>query len=150
MNFFILSFILLVLAFFISHYVKETFEESTCGQQTNCQSCAGANGCSWCSKTKQCLKSTTLSTKNANCNQNNTISLSFSCPSQVDPLYASEVVNRVAPPNVYTNPNMEYSNETVMAELHDVREQIKSAQAKLPDQIKQLLYEKPFPTHAIA
>jgi len=32
---------------------------------------------------------------------------------------------------------MEYSNETVMAELHDVREQIKSGQAMLPEVVQQ-------------
>ena len=146
MNFFILSFILLIIAFFASHYYKESFEESTCDQQTNCQTCANANGCSWCPQTNACLKSTSLTTENPDCNQNNTISAAFSCPSAEtkqpdvptsltsDSMYENQIADRVKPPNAYSNPNMEYSNETVMAELHDVRELIKSGQAKLDQQ----------------
>ena len=146
MNFFILLFIL-VIAFFVSHYYKESFEESMCTQQTNCQSCANSNGCSWCPQTSTCLKSSDLTTENPDCNQNNTIAAAFSCPSAEttqpdvatsltdDSMYQNRVADRVRPPNAYANPNMEYSNETVMAELHDVREQIKNVQAKLPDQV---------------
>uniref|UniRef100_A0A6C0KVB4 PSI domain-containing protein n=1 Tax=viral metagenome TaxID=1070528 RepID=A0A6C0KVB4_9ZZZZ len=149
MNFFILSFILLVISFFLSKSFKESFEVSTCNQQTSCQTCAGANGCSWCPTSNTCLKSTDLTTNNPDCNQNNTISSAFSCPSAQttqpdiarsltsDSLYQNQVADRVRPPNAYSNPDMEYSNETVMAELHDVREQIKSGQAMLPEVVQQ-------------
>ena len=32
-----------------------------------------------------------------------------------------QVADKVPPPNVYTNPNMEYSPETIMANLSDIR-----------------------------
>ena len=155
MNFFILSFILLVISFFLSKSFKESFKVSTCAQQTTCQTCADANGCSWCPKSNTCLKSTDLTTKNPDCNQNNTISSAFSCPSAKtnqpdvprsltsDSLYQNQIDDRVRPPNAYTNSKIEYSNETVMAELHDVREQIRLGQAMIPDQIQQQFQQLP-------
>jgi hypothetical protein len=162
MNFFILSFILLVISFFLSKSFKEPFEESTCTQQTTCQTCAGANGCSWCPKKNTCLKSTDLTTKNPDCNQNNTIASAFSCPSAQttqpdvarsltsDSLYQNQIADRVRPPNAYSNPKMEYSNETVMAELHDVREQIRVGQSMIPDQIQQQFQQLPSKAHRYA
>ena len=154
MNFIILLFIL-VIAFFVSHYYKESFEVSTCTQQTSCQTCANANGCSWCPQTSTCYISSDLTMENPDCNQNNTVAAAFQCPSAEttqpdvatsltsDSMYQNQVADKVRPPNAYSNPEMEYSNETVMAELHDVREQIKNGQAMIPGQIQQQIVEQP-------
>ena len=41
-----------------------------------------------------------------------------------------QVANKVPPPNVYTNPNMAYSPETIMANLSDIRKTMEQYQMK--------------------
>jgi hypothetical protein len=74
------------------------------------------------------------------------ISSSFLCKNQetnlndlINPnneqLYKDQIADRVRPPNVYMNPNMEYSPETVMATLNDVKQTVDQYNMKLPDTI---------------
>jgi hypothetical protein len=48
-------------------------------------------------------------------------------------LYKNQVADRVRPPNVYMNPNMEYTPETVMANLNEVRQTVDRYNMQLPD-----------------
>jgi hypothetical protein len=41
--------------------------------------------------------------------------------------------NKTAPPNVYMTNNMEYSPETVMANVNDVRQELQRYQMELPN-----------------
>jgi uncharacterized membrane protein len=41
--------------------------------------------------------------------------------------------NKPAPPNVYMTDNMEYSPETVMANVNDVRQELQRYQMELPN-----------------
>ena len=41
--------------------------------------------------------------------------------------------NKTAPPNVYMTDNMEYSPETVMANVNDVRQELQRYQMELPN-----------------
>ncbi len=43
--------------------------------------------------------------------------------------------NKTAPPNVYMTNNMEYSPETVMANVNDVRQELQRYQMELPNLI---------------
>jgi hypothetical protein len=72
----------------------------------------------------------------------NVISSSFLCnitdTSQLyapkdEQLYKDQVTDRVRPPNVYMAEDMEYTPETVMANLNDVRQTVDRYNTQLPD-----------------
>jgi hypothetical protein len=48
-------------------------------------------------------------------------------------LYKDQIADRIRPPNVYMNPDMGYSPETVMATLNDVKQTVDQYNMKLPD-----------------
>jgi hypothetical protein len=130
----IIIFVLLILALIYSKGYKEGFAEMDCAANTDCTACTLSNGCSWCPKTKKCLRSSMLLNTNKDCNPSNVFSVSFRCDApplpqekdsiRDDPLYRDQVADRVRPPNAYSNPQMEYSNETVMANVSDVRRDV--------------------------
>ena len=136
--------IFLILLFVCSTAYKESFL-SACGQYTDCTSCARSSGCSWCPQSNVCLDSTTLKSTDTSCNQTNTIASEFTCSSGntiasdskianspiQDPLYANQIADKVKPPNAYANPDMEYSPETVMANLTDIRNTLAMYQQQL-------------------
>ena len=47
--------------------------------------------------------------------------------------YKNQIADRVRPPNVYMTNDMQYTPETVMAELNDVRQTVDRYNAQLPD-----------------
>ena len=47
--------------------------------------------------------------------------------------YKNQIADRVRPPNVYYSTEMQYTPETVMAELNDVRQTVDRYNAQLPD-----------------
>lgn len=47
--------------------------------------------------------------------------------------YKNQIADRVRPPNVYMTDDMQYTPETVMAELNDVRQTVDRYNAQLPD-----------------
>ena len=50
-----------------------------------------------------------------------------------DDIYKNQIADRVRPPNVYMTDVMQYTPETVMAELNDVRQTVNRYNAQLPD-----------------
>ena len=48
-------------------------------------------------------------------------------------LYKERIINKVPPPNVYLTDEMEYSPETVMANVNDVRQEVQRYQMELPN-----------------
>jgi hypothetical protein len=44
--------------------------------------------------------------------------------------FEEQVADKVPPPNVYTNPNIAYSHETIMANLSDIRKTLEQYQLK--------------------
>jgi len=50
-----------------------------------------------------------------------------------DALYKERIINKVPPPNVYLTDEMEYSPETVMANVNDVRQEVQRYQMELPN-----------------
>ena len=117
----------------------EGFEADSCGMHHSCKLCASASGCSWCPKTSECKRSSFLTLENKDCNQNNSISSIEDCGKNNTPeidlkddlLYRDRIADRVRPPNVYSNPDMEYSNETVMANVSDLRREVKRIDQEL-------------------
>lgn len=47
--------------------------------------------------------------------------------------YKNQIADRVRPPNVYMTNDMQYTPETVMAELNDVRQTVDRYNTQLPD-----------------
>jgi len=86
-----------------------------------------------------------LKNTDAVCNPTTAISSAFSCKlrhtdanhakSSDFTLYQGQVADRVPPPNVNMTPNMEYSPETVMAEVSRMRNDIQLYQKQLPDTV---------------
>ncbi len=117
----------------------EGFQANSCGMHQSCKMCASAEGCSWCPKTKECKRSSFLTLEDKDCNQNNSISSIEHCGKNNTPeidlkddlLYRDRIADRVRPPNVYSNPEMEYSNETVMGNLSDIRREVKRVDHQL-------------------
>jgi hypothetical protein len=140
------SFIVLILILFFSKKQKEGFLNEYCQTYTDCTSCANASGCSWCSATKLCLDSTVLKSTDEKCNQINAINSSFRCKSdQTNPsnpsdsqldslfgLYRDKIKNNIPPPNVYTTNEVRYSNEDIISNTNNVRNDIQNLHKGLP------------------
>jgi hypothetical protein len=147
--FFMTSLVILMLVMLFTTKQKEGFLSNYCGKYTDCASCSGASGCSWCSKSKTCLDSTTLKSTDKDCNQNNVISSSFLCKSEISDkippqavvsddimydwtLYKNKITDKIPPPNVYMAGEMKYSNEDVVSNANNVRNDIKNLRTELP------------------
>ena len=135
----LLLFLIFLIILSITTIYKEQFIQE-CQTNTDCKSCASSSGCSWCPAKKKCMISTSLKSTDIDCNQMNTINSSFACTNYLakdvlenEPLYADRIEDKQRPPNVYTTPNMEYSNETVMGELSYLKGEIKDYQDAIPD-----------------
>ena len=147
---FITVFILLFLLMAVSTYYKKEYFEDYCSQNNTCSSCANSSGCSWCPSAKRCLSSTSLRSTDKKCNQLNTISSAFLCNTRgtIDTidmndmnshnqqhdftLYNGQIADRVRPPNVYMNRDIEYSPETVMSNVTNMRNDLQLYQQQLP------------------
>lgn len=165
-----LSILLLLLPllslFYILFYTKSTkegFQQNYCQRFKSCVDCSSASGCSWCPKLNICLSNTSLKSTDKECNQNNTISSSFSCSSENvnDSLMSSEsnavmydfslfknrITDKIPPPNLYMAGKMKVSNEDLLSNMNDVRNDIKNSRQELPgliastveDQIKPIV-----------
>jgi hypothetical protein len=148
--FIIVLFILLV-AITVSTKHKEGFLNNYCAQNKDCTSCASASGCSWCPKSKVCLISTTLKSTDPNCNQNNTIASSFRCqwaegvemptlPEAIASndimydfsLYKNRITDKIPPPNLYMSGELKVSNEDLLSNMNDVRNDITNYKLEMP------------------
>ena len=131
---------LLFLIVLLSISVKERFISQCSG--TDCKSCADQSGCSWCASANACIPTQSIKSTDPDCNLLNVISSSFLCnitdTSQLyapkdEQLYKNQVADRVRPPNVYMAEDMEYTPETVMANLNEVRQTVDRYNIQLPD-----------------
>jgi K+ transporter len=58
-----------------------------------------------------------------------------------DALYKERIKNKVPPPNVYMTDEMEYTPETVMANVNDVRQMVQRYQTQLPNMVSSCLQD---------
>ena len=149
--FFMTALVILMLAVLYTKATKEGFLDDYCQRFKNCTDCSSASGCSWCPKSKVCLTSTTLKSTDKDCNQNNTITSSFLCKSAdgIEPptlpeaiasndvmydfsLYKNRITDRIPPPNLYMAGEMKVSNEDLLSNMNDVRNDIKNSRQELP------------------
>lgn len=149
--FFMTALIILMLVMIFTQTTKEGFQQHYCQRFKNCMECSSASGCSWCPKGKVCLTSTTLKSTDKECNQMNTISSSFLCPSaggietptlpeaiESDDvmyefsLYKNRITDKIPPPNLYMAGEMKVSNEDILSNGNDIRNDIKNNREELP------------------
>lgn len=153
--FFMASLVVLVLVMMLSSKQKEGFMEDYCGGFNTCMDCSSASGCSWCPKKNACLTSTTLKSTDANCNQDNTIASSFRCPSAAGldygpevttlpekiasndvlydfSLYKNRITDKIPPPNLYMAGKVDVSNEDLLSNMNDVRNDITNYKIEMP------------------
>jgi hypothetical protein len=153
LSFFIISFIILFIVLAISVKHKEGFLDTYCTTNTNCTDCANSSGCSWCPTNNVCLSSTSLKTTDKKCNQYNVVSSAFKCKMKngggggdgdgdgdgggvdgVDfDLYKNQIADKIPPPNVFTSSQQQYSPETVVADVNNLRMEFDNYRKEFPD-----------------
>lgn len=148
-HFFMIILIITILLLLSSQSYKESFLNDYCQTYKDCNSCASASGCSWCPKAKVCLDSTTLKSTDRECNQMNTVQSAFLCKSEIEDkippeavvsddilydwtLYKNKITDKIPPPNVYTTEKVHYSNEDVISNANNVRNDIRNLHTELP------------------
>jgi hypothetical protein len=143
--------VILIIFVFITEKTKEGFQQHYCQRFKNCMECSSASGCSWCPKANVCLTSTTLKSTDDICNQMNTISSSFRCPSASGvesptlpetiasenimydfSLYKNRITDKIPPPNLYMAGEMKVSNEDLLSNMNDVRNDITNYKTEMP------------------
>ena len=128
-------------------YTTEGFqEEYKCSEYTDCKTCADSSGCSWCPKAKLCIFSKNI-LSTGECNQMNVLNSSSGCDVKNNSssmgnkrknkrydlsLYENQINNKFVPPNVYTAHNVEYSNEDVISNTNNVRNEIDNLRKDMP------------------
>ena len=141
-RFAILVLLLLVLLFVRSTQYKEHFVDATCGDYDTCVSCANKSNCDWCSTSKKCLSTSEIAKNDSLCNQINLVYTPQMCraePSKKtpnltvsnldmegNPLYRNQIEDKTAPPMVCLNEDMSYSPETIMANVSDLRNEVRN------------------------
>jgi len=143
--------LLLLLAVLFTQKIKEGFQQQYCQRFKNCMDCSSASGCSWCGKGNICLTSTTLKSTDKECNQMNTISSSFRCPGADGietptlpeaiasndvmydfSLYKNRITDKIPPPNLYMAGEINVSNEDLLSNMNDVRNDITNYRKEMP------------------
>lgn len=146
---FLLVLLVLFVLLIVTKKTKESFVSVYCQTHTDCNSCAEASGCAWCPTSKVCLDGTTLKSTDPDCNQSNTVRSAFLCKANLDKripptsvveddimydysLYKNRITDRIPPPNLYMNGKMMISNEDVVSNTNDVRNDIQNLHTELP------------------
>jgi hypothetical protein len=141
-RFVILILLLLVLLFVRSVQYKEHFVNDTCADYDTCVSCANKSNCTWCSTSKKCLTKAEIGMNDSLCNQMNLVYVPSMCRAEPpkkphnlaihnsdlegNPLYHSQIADKTAPPMVCLNEDMSYSPETIMADVSDLRNEVRN------------------------
>jgi hypothetical protein len=142
-RFVILILLLLVLLFARSMQYKEQFvDDDMCVDYDSCVSCANKSKCTWCSTSKKCLTKAEIGRNDSLCNQINLVHVPQMChtePSKKssnltvpnsdiegNPLYHNQIADKIAPPMVCLNEDMSYSPETIMADVSDLRNEVRN------------------------
>ena len=149
----------LLLLFFITRQYIDSFENVVaCNTYTSCEKCAGADGCSWCPEKNVCFSNAINADEKQKrppgCNIMNAIAFKDRCSvdssiPQLDPitditdsLYKPLILDTIKPPNVYMTTNAQYTPETVMANVNDVRQEVQRYQTALPNVISHYVDNK--------
>lgn len=137
--------LLLLILFLLSHIYNtvqiQGFLGNICGDAQDCKSCAEKSGCSWCPATNTCLISSEIKASDSQCNQMNTVTSVDACNAKslssptndilngnpytdagvIDHMYRGRVQNKASPPAVYLSGKADYTPQTIMANLNNLR-----------------------------
>jgi len=146
-RFVILILLLLVLLFARSIQYKEQFIDVTCGDYDTCVSCSNKSNCTWCSSSKKCLTRAEIGMNDSLCNQMNLVYAPSMCRAEPpkkrphltvhrseieeNPLYHNQIADKTAPPMVCLNEDMSYSPETIMANVSDLRNEVRNLMLRM-------------------
>lgn len=133
---------LLVLLFARSIQYKEQFVDNICADYDTCVSCTNKSNCDWCETSKKCLSTSEITNNDSLCNQINLVYTPQMCRaepstkssnltvfnSEIDenPLYRNQIPDKIAPPMVCLNEEMSYSPETIMADVSNLRNEVRN------------------------
>jgi len=112
--------------------IHEGFLEASCADYTNCVSCANKSDCTWCSSNNRCLTKSQIN-GDAICSPINLIHEAPMCTversgvvNRPDNGGENQVADVVKPPNVFMTDVQEYSPETVMAQVLQLRKEMQN------------------------
>ena len=169
----------LLLLFFITRQYIDSFENvAACNTYTACETCANADGCSWCPEKNRCFSNDSSADEKqkrpAGCNIMNAIAIPDRCSVDssipqldavpygtavganagsnspgfdsynvtTDSLYKPLILDTIKPPHVYMTTDAQYTPETVMANVNDVRQEVQRYQTALPNVISHYVDHK--------
>lgn len=129
----------------------EGFVEEKCMEYDDCKTCAEKPNCTWCTSSKRCLSNSEIRGTDTLCNQVNLVhtpSLCHDMSKQQRAVKDSAMTlpyqldDMKKPPNVYMAKDMEYTNETVMAETEQLKKELANLKMSLPGLMAQTVHEQ--------
>ena len=147
-----LLFVLIVSIVYVVYFVyrnsiQEGFLEAKCMDYVDCKTCAEKSDCTWCTSSKRCLTNSEIRGTDTMCNQVNLIHTAPLCPAPTnkkaqDSTFPHMMDDKTRPPNVYTTPDSEYTNETVMAQTEQLKKELANLKLSLPGLMAQTVHEQ--------
>ena len=124
--------------------LQEGFVEEKCMEYDDCKTCAEKSNCTWCTSSKRCLSNSEIRGTDTLCNQVNLVHMPSLCPSKKDRAVTLpyQMDDKKKPPNVYRAMDMEYTNETVMAETEQLKKELANLKLSLPGLMAQTVHEQ--------
>ena len=127
--------------------VQEGFLEAKCMDYVDCKTCAEKSECTWCTSSKRCLTNSEIRGTDTMCNQVNLVHSAPLCPAPSnkkaqDSTFPHMMDDKTRPPNVYTTPDSEYTNETVMAQTEQLKMELANLKLSLPGLMAQTVHEQ--------
>lgn len=137
-------FIALLIALYYTVQIKEEFIDKYCNEHRTCKDCARTVGCAWCAEGKKCIQKSAVG-NDPKCGADTAVTDSMDCvtqeattnseKSQLEESY-HEMEQKPQPPTVFTNPEIQYSPETVMATVGKIGSDMTALQRDLPEMIR--------------
>lgn len=140
-------FVALLLSLYYTVQLKEEFIDKYCNENRTCKECSNRIGCAWCSEAKKCIQKSAVG-NDPKCSADTAIIDSLDCAktngkTEQTPLEDStgveaynEMAQKPQPPMVFTNPEMQYSPETLMASIGKIGADMTALQRDLPEMVR--------------
>jgi hypothetical protein len=144
-----IAFIALLLALYYTVQLKEEFIDKYCNEHRTCKDCSRTVGCAWCGDAKKCIQKSAVG-NDPKCSADTAIIDSLNCvdtngkedaeKTQLEDRNGVEAYNEMTqkpqPPMIFTNPEMQYSPETVMANIGKIGADMTALQRDLPEMVR--------------
>ncbi len=134
-----IALIALVIALYYTVQLKEEFIDKYCNENRTCKQCSNRIGCAWCSEAKKCIQKSAVG-NDPKCSADTAIIDSLDCAATTATTDVEEAYNeepqKPQPPMVFTNPEMQYSPETLMANIGKIGADVTKLQQELPELVR--------------